>query len=135
MKYEVFEHTADLGIKVFGRSYEELLSNSVEAFADIIIDTRPLVPSAVHHVSFSSRRPDFLLVDLLSDLLLEFETTGYMYFEPHLRYSEELVRIEGEIRGAPTTEDMEFRNIIKAVTYHNLEVAPELGYAKIVFDL
>ncbi len=135
MKYEIFEHTADIGIKVFGTTYEEIFNNSVESFADIMVDTSQLVLNKTRKITMSSKSPDLLLVDLLSLILYDFEAENILYFKSDIKYSNSEVRISGTLNGGTVPEDVDYRNVIKAVTYHGLELYPEKGYAKIVFDI
>lgn len=135
MKYEIFEHTADIGIKIFGRSYEEIFNNSVESFSEVMIDTTGLTEAKKREVSLRSTTPDFLLVDLLSLILADFEAEGILYHRSDLIYDPEKVELKGQLFGSSVGEIVEYRNVIKAVTYHKLELFPEKGYAKVVFDI
>jgi len=135
LKYEIFEHTADIGIRIFGSSYEEIFNNSVESFSDLIVDTGSLEGSNVQEISIRSDSPDLLLVDLLSLVLYDFEGEGILYFKADLEYSAENVSLTGRMYGSEIPENVDYRNVIKAVTYHGLEVSPEKGYAKVVFDI
>ena len=40
-RYEVFDHTADLGVEIFGRTKKELFLNAAWAVNDIILETKP----------------------------------------------------------------------------------------------
>ncbi len=135
MKYEILEHTADIGIRVFGATYRELFNNCVEAFADVILGTSDLSANIQYAIKMESGMPEFLLVDLLSDILLQLETSNVLYFMPELICSDDGRSIHGLIKGAHVTEDMDFRNVIKAVTYHGVTVSPQKGVAEVVFDI
>lgn len=135
MKYEIFEHTADIGIKVFGNTFNEIYNNSVESFADLMVDTTGLVTEKSRNVSLDSKSPDTLLVDLLSLILYNFEAENILFLRSELEYDSKETRITGTLYGAEVPDDIDYRNVIKAVTYHGLECSPEKGYAKVVFDI
>jgi hypothetical protein len=59
-KFRLLDHTADLGILVYGRDLEELFSNAGEAFFDIITDLYGFAKGKGEHgEDHSSRKPEF----------------------------------------------------------------------------
>lgn len=134
MKYEIFEHTADVGIKVFGHTCTEIFNNAVEAFADIMLDLGTYKAETVLEIEMSSSAPDLLLVDLLSEILYHFEAENQVYFKADLEYHDNC-SITGRVYGCGVGENPDYRNVVKAVTYHMLEISPEKGYAIVVFDI
>lgn len=135
MKYEIFEHTADIGVTIFGKSYDEIFNNSVVAFADLIVDISKLSNRHRKDISMKSSNPEFLLVDLLSMVLYEFEANGILYFNSELEFDPAKCSLNGRIMGDDVSENVDYRNVIKAVTYHRVEIDPKKGYAKVVFDI
>ncbi|MFO0816194.1 MAG: archease [Gemmatales bacterium] len=75
--HEVFEHTADLGLRIRAASQAEL-------FAEAAIALRELLVSSVvhekleHHVSITNSEPALLFFDWLNELLYLFDAEGYI---------------------------------------------------------
>ena len=53
-KYEFFDHTADLGLRVYGSSLAELFTNAGFALFDVLTDTARVAPRQTQ--SFRLRR-------------------------------------------------------------------------------
>lgn len=136
-KYETFDHTADLGIKVFGRTYEELFANAAYALFDLITE----LPEVKEEVSFpvevtASDRED-LLVRFLSELLYLFASKNYLCKQvSFLSLAEKSLQAEtwGEIFD-PVRHEIKAE--IKAITYHQLEIKEnnDLLEARLVLDI
>ncbi|MBP7342771.1 MAG: archease, partial [Syntrophaceae bacterium] len=47
-KYELFDHTADIGIEFFGRTKKELFTNAIVALKDIMIEENEIKPLQGH---------------------------------------------------------------------------------------
>ena len=42
MKYRVFNHTADLGVEIYGKTVEELFVNAAFAIGDLMTDLQKM---------------------------------------------------------------------------------------------
>lgn len=117
-KYEILEHKADLKIRAFGNTKEELFQN---ALLGMMENMKPEIDFGVkvkREIKIKSADFPTLLVDFLSEALYLSQTKKESYnavsFE---KFSE--TEIEGELRGDGV---LRFGEDIKAVTYHNLEI-------------
>ena len=130
MGFEEVCHTADIALRAWGTSLEELFQSAAagmfttmgaQGYGDV-----------QRHVSLQTEDLESLLVDWLSELLYLSETRGELYTEFEVQV-EPTWRLAGEVRGyaGRATGDR-----IKAVTYHGLSVERvSEGYtAVIVFD-
>ena len=135
--YEEFEHTADLGIRVYGNSLEELFSNSAWAMMDLITDLKGVREEKSLDISLEAEDRESLLVRWLEEILYYLEVKGVIFknFE---------VKLAGEkqLKAKASGEDFkEGRHIltkeIKAVTYHGLEIKQVNSnwQAQIIFDV
>jgi SHS2 domain-containing protein len=78
------------------------------------------------------------MVDLLTDMLVLFETDGMLVSEVEA----DVAPVEGHWRAVANVrgetydgERHELLHDIKAVTYHTLEVRPDEGWARVLFDI
>ncbi len=136
-EYEIFDHTADIGIIVRGKSIEEMFEKAAYAMFDIIVYADKIDPVRKVKVSLSSSTLEDLLVDWLSELLYVFSTELFVMSEFKVTinkndgYSLNAVcwgeRYKRKKHGIKTE--------IKAVTYHELEINEKEGYLKVLFDI
>jgi SHS2 domain-containing protein len=106
---------------------------------DAMTTPEAVEPRESADISLEGPELDLLLVDWLSELLFRFETTGFLVS----RAAVELVtadvyrlgaRIEGE---ALDPERHPIKVLLKAVTYHGLEIKEDHGRwtATVIFDI
>ena len=135
--YELFEHTADLGLRVQADSIEELFVDAARGFlAMLVADSGSVRPVTTKAISLSADEPAYLLFDWLSELLYTFETDKLLLAEFELR-------IEGnELTATCRGERMDtsrhrMEHEVKAVTYHGLrlEQAAKGWFAEIIVDI
>lgn len=135
--YRFFDHTADFGLEIFGRSPSDLFKQAAMALTDLLTD--PSLLKKQHHLALDIDGSDWddLLINWLRELL-------YLYNgEAQFVVGVDIITIEQtRLRAEVATEDYrmghhEIRNEIKAVTYHQLEVkADDDGWrARVIFDV
>lgn len=135
-KFEVVEHTADLAIKAYGKTLEELFENAAYGMFSFITDLSSLKPvqKSFLKVTEPIEDPEGLLVDFLSEL------NSYVwkgYFVAKVKVKKVTPRqAEAEIYLCPR-EGYPFYHEIKAVTYHGIEIKKENDHytTMIVFDV
>ena len=132
-KYEILEHKADLKIRAFGRTKEELFSNILLGMAESQKAT--ILPQEVKR-DFRIKSPDLpsLLVDFLSEVLYLSQVNKEVYKE--VKFKE---FTDNEIKGELIGQKVEsFGEDIKAVTYHDLDIHQEnngVWQATVLFDI
>jgi len=136
-RYEQFPHTADIGVRVFGRDSKELFENAAFAMFDVIADLEGLTGDIVEKINLAAANPEELLVAWLDELLYNFYTKQLIFFKFQI---EELS--EGSLRatifGRPIAANRNrLKTEIKAATYHNLEIkkTPKGYSVEIIFDV
>ena len=118
-KFEILPHTADLRMRVFGGSLEDLFQNALAALAHIMGDgvqrTREARPQ---RVQLEAETATNLLIDFLSEALYLANVEKAIYDQVEFtEFSErELV---GTLRGYAVDG---FAEDVKAVTYHGAEI-------------
>ncbi len=134
MKYEFIEHTADIGIKAYGKSLEESFANAASGMFDVMTDVSKVEPIGEYEVRVKSDNLENLLVDWLGELLFIHETQDVLLSEFDVKL--EGLSLVAKVRGETIDrEKHELRDDVKAVTYHMLEVNEKEGYVKVLLDI
>lgn len=120
--YEIFEHTADLGIRIRAGDLNSLFAEAGRAlFAVIVHDFSDI--QTVNTVEFEVRgkETDFLLLDWLCELLFTFESRGLLLSEFSVRIDDHGLTATAE--GEPLDHARHrLEHEVKAITYHGLQV-------------
>jgi SHS2 domain-containing protein len=136
-RFEVLDHTADIGIIVYGEDLKGLFENAGEAFFHLITDMKRVRRRVRRQIEIGKEDLERLMVDWLSELL-------YLHDVENLLFKEFKVESVGEnglkaiVKGEPFQEGVHvIKTEVKAVTYHQIEVRKENGKwrAQIIFDL
>lgn len=135
--YELLEHTADLGIKVWGADLKELFIHSASAMYELIADIDSVRPAISIEVRTEAQDKDELLKNWLSELLYYFHVKDMLFSEFLIKELDEK-KIISVARGERI--DRERHNLkheIKAVTFHNLKIEKEDEKlaTEIIFDV
>jgi SHS2 domain-containing protein len=135
--YEVLDHTADMGLIVYGEDLKSLFENAGEAFFHLITDLKKVKPRIERQINIGEESLDRLMVDWLSELLYLHDVESLLF----KRFKIESVG-EGGLRGFVKGERFQegvhvIKTEVKAVTYHQIEVQQKNGRwrAQIIFDL
>ncbi len=133
MIYDILDHTADLRVRIYGNSYIAIFQNSIITISDLMVDRKLLKPEFHKIINIQKNCPDNILIDLLNNIIFYMESENAIYFNSDLEFSEN--RLHGIIYGSRFPDNVEYRNVIKAATYYDLNVDPEKGFATVVFDI
>ena len=120
--YEIFEHTADLGLRIRAAELNELFAEAARALFSVIVDNFDDV-RAVDELTFrlEGTRHDELLRDWLAELLYVFHTRHVLLVQFDVRL--DLAGLTATARGEPLDPARhEIDAELKAVTYHGLKV-------------
>jgi len=136
-KYELINHTADLGIKVYGCSLRELFENTAYSMFDIMAELDKVKVRDFLKVEIEGERMDELLADWLRDLLYKFNGEGYLLKDFKIEEIDEK-GLKAKVGGEKLDLSRHpLKREIKAVTYHELEVKKiDKGWqAQVIFDI
>ncbi len=134
-KYELIEHTADVGVKAFGNCVSEAFENAAIAMFDIITDKSKIEPVGEYKIELEAPDIEQLLVDFLSELLFlnGAENLVFGKFNVHIKDKNLIAKVFGE---EFNTDKHKIGTEIKAITYHMLEVNNKEPYfVKVLFDI
>lgn len=137
-RYEILEHTADIGIKAEADSIEVLFLTAAQAMFRIICPKGQVISKETYSVRVFGEDNQQLLVNWLSELNFLFQTRQFLLAivdELYIKDQSLQARVTGEriepLRHVITTE-------IKAVTYHQIVVERTddgKWWAKVYFDI
>ena len=136
-RYKVLDHTADIGLIIYGQDLKGLFENAGKAFFHLITDLRKVRRRVEKRVRIGKESLDRLMVDWLSELL-------YLHDVENLLFKGFKVESVGEdglkatVKGEPFREGIHvIKTEVKAVTYHQIEVRQETGgwRAQVILDL
>ena len=120
--YEIFEHTADLGIRVQADTFDALLTDAGRGlFAVISGDTGQIRSTTAERFAIAGRDPTWLLFDWVSELHVAFELRRMLFtgFTVEVDESGLVATAQGE-RYDPSRHVLAHE--IKAITQHDLDV-------------
>ncbi len=134
MRYEETEHTADVGIRAYGRTVDELFEAAAEGMFSLIADLRAVRPKGEVEIHVTGEGLHRLFVNWLSELLVLHETQNVLLAKFEAKVSEN--RADGRAWGERIDKRRhELKLAIKAVTTHRLRVDPKAGVAEVIFDV
>ncbi len=136
-RYEIFDHTADIGVRVFGRTLEEVFVNAAYALFDQLTDLRQVGDGAVQEISVEGSDREDLLIRWLGELLFLCQSRGYL-FKNFSILSLDANSLKALARGDIFDPSRHrFKTEIKGVTYHQVEVRQrDNGWeGRVVFDV
>jgi SHS2 domain-containing protein len=135
--YKTFDHTADVGIEIYGEDLQQLFINAGYALFDLITDVHKIEATTSLSVTIEGTDQEDLMVRWLSELLSLHQLRGYLLSDFILHELGEK-SLRATVKGERYESDRhELFKEIKAVTYHQLMVGKEKDrwVARIVFDI
>ena len=120
--HTIFDHTADLGLRVRAESFEGLCEEAACGLTEVIAgDPGMIRPVLGETITVPGVEPVWLLFDLLSELLVAFELRRMLFAECRVVRTNDGIRADcrGE-RFDPAWHQLAHE--VKAITQHELEV-------------
>ena len=135
--YEIIEHTADIGIRVKGRTLAELFINAASALFDIIAEKKTNTRSrpASIRIQQTADSQEELLKNWLNELLFLSQTKELIFTDFKI---DELTPAAIKARGiGSAAQDFRINVEVKAATFHQLKIekADNAWQAEIIFDV
>ncbi|MEK6851405.1 MAG: archease [Candidatus Thermoplasmatota archaeon] len=133
-RFEELDHTADVGIRAYGRTLDELFANAAAGMFSLVTDLDAVKPVGEYEVKVASRDLKSLLVDFLSELIVVHETEKVLLAEFDVKVSG--LAVDARVRGERIDKARHpLHLMVKAVTYHGIDVDEEKGEAQVIFDI
>lgn len=139
--FEVFEHTADLGIRARANSLNELFADAGRGVIAQLANLATIRPLQEKHISLASDSLQYLLFDWLTELLYAFEESRLLLsdFEVQIEQAEEEFHLHATCRGEVAhAARHELDHEVKAITYHGLLVEQQSSgewLAEVIIDI
>ncbi len=135
--YERIDHTADIGIRVWGDTRRALFAHAGNALADLITDRRKVCPTHTEQVNVTGIDLTDLFINWLREILF-FWTGDTRLVGTVAVTSVADTEMTGWVSMASYDPNCHvIHHDIKAVTYHQIEVRhmPEGWVAEVIFDV
>lgn len=135
--FDILEHTADVGFRAFGDSLSELFVNAALALESIALDIEAVQPRFEYPLAAEGEDRESLLINWLNEIVyyMDGERVAMSRFEI-LELTPAQIRAKGW--GEPRDRDRHHaRIVVKAATYHQLEIAEQDGHwtAQVFLDI
>lgn len=120
--YEVFEHTADLGLRIHAATLEELCADAARGLGAVITgDLAQIRPMAEEQFHVAGTDPTWLLYDLVSEVHAAFELRRMLFCD--FQVSHDAAGLHAIARGEPYDPAVHtLAHEVKAITQHELDV-------------
>lgn len=135
--YTIFDHTADLGVEIYGRDERELFTHAAFALFDIMTDIDAVYMKVERDIRIEGSGWEDLLVNFLRETLYLFNGEG-LSLRSFLVAEVDKHHITGTVRGEFFDPDRHCLHMeVKAVTYHRTEIMKGAHglTARVIFDV
>ncbi|MFC1942024.1 archease [Chloroflexota bacterium] len=134
-RFELIEHTADVGVKAYGKNLAEAYANAAYGLFSIIAELDNVQESEFRRVEIVEEDPEGLLFEWLNSLLYLFDVEMLIFrrFDiteldrKHLKAT-----CYGE-KNDPSRHQL--KTGVKSATYHMLKVDREKNQVQVIFDI
>jgi SHS2 domain-containing protein len=135
--HELFEHTADLGLRATAPDLNGIFAEMAACLVSAMVeDPTTVQPAQAVRVEVSGADREFLLFDWLKELLLRFETDHLLFGAFDVSVAD--AGLVATARGEPYDPARHvLAHEVKAVTYHGLRVeqTPDGWLAEVIVDI
>jgi SHS2 domain-containing protein len=135
--YEVFEHTADIGIHAYGNTLAELFIHAAQGMESLMVAPAQVRLLTKREITVEGHDTVSLLIAWLNELIFLFDTE-YLLLRDFVIDSISETHLTAWALGEPyDAQRHDLSSAIKAVTWHEAAVTyTDEGYkARIIFDI
>ena len=135
-RFEVIDHTADIGIAAYGEDLKEAFANAAYALFSLMADLDGVDDASCYQVDVTAEDRSELLVAWLNELIYLFEVENVLFKRFEIGKIEE-TRLRARCYGEKIdTERHRIKLGVKAATYHMLKVEEGDGFrVQVLFDI
>jgi SHS2 domain-containing protein len=135
--YEVFEHTADIGLNAYGSTLPEVFIHAAQGMESLMVAPEQVQVRVSREIVVEGHDKISLLIAWLNELIFLFDTE---YLLLHQFQIDDLTETQLKARASGEPYDAQRHDLssaIKAVTWHEAAVEhTDDGYkARIIFDI
>lgn len=135
-KFEQIDISGDVGLRVYGKSREDLFENAAAGMFSLITDTSEIKETEQRKIILKIDNCEDTFVQWLNELIFLFDTYGFTGKAFRIIIKDDEFR--AEVSGSIFDPEKDQRKLlIKAATYHNLSVREtnSLWEATVIFDI
>ena len=142
--YKLFDHTADIGVEISGRTKKELFANAASALFDVLIENKDSKNKSAEKtqkqqktVTLDGADLEDLLINYLREILYLFNGAGWVVGFCKIEECGNK-RLKARLMGEPyNKKKYSIKREIKAVTYSGVSVEKQKSgwRARVIFDV
>jgi len=130
--------TADVAFVAYGKDLNELFANAALAMFEVMINTKQIKPKVKKSIRISGDDLESLMFNWLNALLVYVDGENLAFSKFEVKINEKRFELHAVCEGENIdTKKHEIRTVVKAATYHKLEVKKEKDYwkSKVIVDI
>jgi len=135
--YEVFEHTADLGLRIRAATLEAFFADAARGLGAVITgDLAQIRPTSEERFVIAGTDPVWLLYDLVGEVHAAFELRRMLFCD--FQVSQDATGLSAIARGEPYDPAVHtLAHEVKAITQHELDVRHDAAgwQATVIVDI
>ncbi|BCU70668.1 archease [Stygiolobus caldivivus] len=122
-KYEFFDHTADVGIKAYGKDLNEAFENAALAVFEVMTDTSKIDPIENRDIEVDGIDIENLLYRWIENLLVYYDSELLIFGRFNVNIDLANLKLKAIAWGERfNPEKHERRTVVKAMTYHEMNI-------------
>lgn len=138
-RVEVFDHTADLGLRIEAGDLSDVFRTAAEGLFDVVTADRSTIEARDEEpVELTADSPERLLVEWLNELIFRIETRHALYARFDVEVADDGRSLRGTIAGEPIDPARHvLDHEVKAATFHGLKMErdPDGWRAEVIVDI
>ncbi|MBF0475254.1 MAG: archease [Deltaproteobacteria bacterium] len=135
--FRLIDHTADIGIEVWGAGYPELFEHAAAALTQLLTDPETINELETRELEVTGYDPEDLLINWLRQILYLFQGEGFLTAVSRVTHLTDTTLSAGLVGERWDSDRHPLVNDIKAVTYHGVQITRRQGnyFTRIIFDV
>lgn len=135
-RFEVIDHTADVGIAAYGKDLKEAFANAAYALFSLMVDLEGVDETSCHDVKVTAEDQDDLLVAWLNELIYIVEVENVLFKRFEVGELTE-TRLSATCYGETIDPQRHKLKVgVKAATYHMLRIDKGDGFrVQVLLDI
>ena len=138
--YKFIDHTADIAVELTGSSLDELFAAGAEAWLVSVVSEINMEDDDLMELELSASSREELLVTFLNELNYLLITKKWLCLSIQsikIFDNADGFELSAELKGIKLKDDLQLKQEIKSVTYHQMEIVEMSGNysTRVVFDI
>lgn len=139
-EHKFIDHTADIAVDITADSFEELIQESLKAYNNSVFEKTDEQANDEVIIRLAEQSREELIVSFLNEINYMLTVKKWIsksIYDLLIDYENGSFILDIKLRGCLLTNDVQLKEEIKSVTYHQMEIKEERGklITRIVFDI